>query len=248
MENKVLAIVNGKEITETDLEFTISRFPQQNQQYFRSEQGRAQLLDQIVSYELVYNFAKDSKLEEEETFKNQLEAVKKDLLIQAGITKSFENAKVTESEIEEFYNKNKAMFQTEETVSAKHILVDSEEEAKNIAEEIKSDKITFEDAAKKYSKCPSKEQGGNLGAFERGRMVPEFEKAAFDLDINTVSEPVKTQFGYHIIKVEEKNESDVKPLEEVKEMVSANLLQEKQNKEFLTLVEKLKETYPVEVK
>ena len=213
MENKVLAIVNGKEITETDLEFTISRFPQQNQQYFRSEQGRAQLLDQIVSYELVYNFAKDSKLEEEETFKNQLEAVKKDLLIQAGITKSFENAKVTESEIEEFYNKNKAMFQTEETVSAKHILVDSEEEAKNIAEEIKSDKITFEDAAKKYSKCPSKEQGGNLGAFERGRMVPEFEKAAFDLDINTVSEPVKTQFGYHIIKVEEKNESDVKPLE-----------------------------------
>lgn len=248
MENKVLAIVNGKEITETDLEFTISRFPQQNQQYFRSEQGRAQLLDQIVSYELVYNFAKDSKLEEEETFKNQLEAVKKDLLIQAGITKSFENAKVTESEIEEFYNKNKAMFQTEETVSAKHILVDSEEEAKNIAEEINSDKITFEDAAKKYSKCPSKEQGGNLGAFERGRMVPEFEKAAFDLDINTVSEPVKTQFGYHIIKVEEKNESDVKPLEEVKEMVSANLLQEKQNKEFLTLVEKLKETYPVEVK
>lgn len=248
MENKVLAIVNGKEITETDLEFTISRFPQQNQQYFRSEQGRAQLLDQIVSYELVYNFAKDSKLEEEETFKNQLEAVKKDLLIQAGITKSFENAKVTESEIEEFYNKNKAMFQTEETVSAKHILVDSEEEAKNIAEEIKSDKITFEDAAKKYSKCPSKEQGGNLGAFERGRMVPEFEKSAFDLDINTVSEPVKTQFGYHIIKVEEKNESDVKPLEEVKEMVSANLLQEKQNKEFLTLVEKLKETYPVEVK
>lgn len=248
MENKVLAIVNGKEITETDLEFTISRFPQQNQQYFRSEEGRAQLLEQIVSYELVYNFAKDSKLEEEETFKNQLEAVKKDLLIQAGITKSFENAKVTESEIEEFYNKNKAMFQTEETVSAKHILVDSEEEAKNIAEEIKLEEITFEDAAKKYSKCPSKEQGGNLGAFERGRMVPEFEKAAFDLDINEVSEPVKTQFGYHIIKVEEKNESDIKPLEEVKEMVSANLLQEKQNKEFLTLVEKLKETYPVEMK
>lgn len=248
MENKILATVNGRDITEKDLEFAISRFPQQNQQYFTTEEGKKQLLNQIVSYELVYNFAKDSNLEQEEEFKKQLEMVKRDLLIQAGMAKTFESVEVNDDEVKAFYDKNAEMFKTEETVSAKHILVETEEEAKKIAEEIKGDELSFEEAAEKYSKCPSKAQGGNLGSFERGRMVPEFENAAFELELNTVSEPVKTQFGYHIIKVEDKKSSSVKEFEEVKPMITSNLLHEKQNKEFAELVEKLRKTYTVEMK
>ena len=86
-------------------------------------------------------------------------------------------------------------------VRASHILVDTEEEALNLKNKIEKDEITFEDAAAKYSKCPSGQRGGDLGLFGKGQMVKPFEDAAFSLPVGVVSEPVKTQFGYHLIKV-----------------------------------------------
>jgi len=87
------------------------------------------------------------------------------------------------------------------SVRASHILVDTKEDALKIKNDIESNKITFEDAAAKYSKCPSGQRGGDLGYFGRGQMVKPFETAAFTLPLNKVSEPVQTQFGYHLIKV-----------------------------------------------
>lgn len=89
------------------------------------------------------------------------------------------------------------------SVRASHILVDTKTQAQDIKTQIDNG-ASFESMAKKYSKCPSKDQGGDLGYFERGQMVPEFEDAAFNLPIGKVSEPVKTQFGWHIIKVTDK--------------------------------------------
>ncbi len=89
-------------------------------------------------------------------------------------------------------------------VRAEHILVESESEAANLKKQIENGEITFEDAAKKYSKCPSKANGGDLGYFGRGMMVKEFETAAFDGNVGTVSNPVQTQFGWHLIKVVDK--------------------------------------------
>ena len=85
-------------------------------------------------------------------------------------------------------------------VKASHILVNSKEQALKIRQEI-CNGLSFEDAAKKYSKCPSKDNGGDLGYFGKGDMVVEFEKAAFALPIGEVSQPVKTEFGWHLIKV-----------------------------------------------
>lgn len=85
-------------------------------------------------------------------------------------------------------------------VKASHILVDTKKEAEAVREEILAGK-GFDQAAKEYSKCPSKHQGGDLGYFERGMMVPEFEKAAFALPVGEISEPVKTEFGWHLIMV-----------------------------------------------
>lgn len=86
-------------------------------------------------------------------------------------------------------------------VSAKHILVSSEQEAQDLKTKIDNNEITFEDAAKKYSSCPSGAQGGDLGFFPKGVMVKPFEDAAFSAETNKVTEPVKTQFGWHLIKV-----------------------------------------------
>jgi peptidyl-prolyl cis-trans isomerase C len=85
------------------------------------------------------------------------------------------------------------------TVTARHILVEHEHEAQDLMKKL-NDNCSFEELAEKFSKCPSGRQGGQLGEFGRGRMVPEFEDAAFSLQVGEVSAPVRTQFGYHIIK------------------------------------------------
>lgn len=111
---------------------------------------------------------------------------------------------VTEEETKEYYKANENQFMAGETVHAKHILVDEEDKCQEILEKIVAEEITFEDAAKEFSTCPSKQQGGDLGAFTRGQMVKEFEDAAFAAEIGHIVGPVKTQFGYHLIKVEDK--------------------------------------------
>ena len=85
-------------------------------------------------------------------------------------------------------------------VRASHILVDDERTAEKIRKEIIDEGKSFEEAAKKHSNCPSSKKGGDLGFFGRGKMVPPFEKAVFDMEEGDISEPVKTQFGWHLIK------------------------------------------------
>jgi peptidyl-prolyl cis-trans isomerase C len=245
MENKVLASVNGNNITEQDLEVAMTRFPKENQDYFRSEQGKTQLLDQMISFELIYNYAKQADLENDEEYKNQLEIMKKDLLIQAGVKKVLDTVAVNDDDVKSYYDNNKDMFKSEETVNAKHILVESKEKAEEVLEKINNG-ISFEDAALEFSSCPSSNQGGSLGEFGRGRMVPEFENAAFELAVGEVSGPVQTQFGYHIIKVEGKTEPSMREYDEVKAMIASNLLHEKQNKAYINFVNDLKEDYKVE--
>ena len=89
-------------------------------------------------------------------------------------------------------------------ISAKHILVSTQKEAQELKTKIDNNEISFEDAAKKYSSCPSGSQGGDLGYFPRGVMVKSFEEAAFSAEKNKVTEPVQTQFGWHLIKVTDK--------------------------------------------
>lgn len=247
MENKVLAVVNGQEITEQDLQLTAMRFPRDRQGYLTSEEGKKQLLDQMISFELMYIDAKEKGLENDENYKMQLEMAKKEMLIQTAISKIMEEVVVTDSEVEDYYKANQNLFMNQETVSAKHILVDTAEKAAEIMEEIANGK-SFEAAAAEYSSCPSGTAGGDLGAFSRGQMVPEFEEAAFAMEIGKVSEPVQTQFGYHLIKVEAKNVGSVKPFEEVKDSIKNMLLQERQTFKYTQFVNSLKDKIKVEIK
>ncbi|MGL5380016.1 peptidylprolyl isomerase, partial [Clostridium sp.] len=207
MENKVLAVIAGNEIKESDLQALIMRYPEDRRGYFSTEEGKKQLLEQVIAFDLMGKLGEELKLNETEEFKASLKQVEKELLTQTTINKVLSEITVTDDEALEYYNKNKNMFTQQPTVSAKHILVDSKETCEKIREEIVAGNDTFEQAAMKYSSCPSKDQGGNLGAFGRGMMVPEFEQAAFALEIGAVSEPVQTQFGFHLIMVEAKNDA-----------------------------------------
>ncbi|WP_333859579.1 peptidylprolyl isomerase [Clostridium sp.] len=247
MQNNILAIVNNVEITETDFQNVIKRFPGERQQYFSTDEGRKQLLDEMISFELFYNYGKEIELEKNKDYLVKLEMAKKELLIQETISKIMENIKVSNKEVEDYYTSNKSMYKKPENVTAKHILVDSFEKATQISNEIEKG-LSFEDAAKKYSSCPSKSEGGNLGTFTKGQMVPEFEAAAFQLEIGVLSKPVKTQFGYHLIKVENKEKDSIKSFDEVKNAIENGLLQEKRTLEYSKCINNLKDKYPIEIR
>ncbi|MBU3209250.1 peptidylprolyl isomerase [Clostridium algidicarnis] len=245
MENKVLARVGDVSITQNDVEETMKRFPQERQAYIDSEIGRKQLLEQIISFELMYKHGKELGFDNDKEFVEHAKKMEKELLTQFTIARVLAEMPITDEEIASFYAENNNMFKEEESVSAKHILVESLEKAKEIEKEM-ADGLSFEEAARKYSSCPSSQNGGDLGNFTRGKMVPEFEEAAFKLNVGEVSEPVQTQFGYHIIKTEQKSDPKVKSLEEVKDVIKDNLLQEKQNKKYMDMTEELKVKYNVE--
>lgn len=248
MSNNVLAIVAGNEITKQDLDRIIMRYPEDKRGYFDSEQGKKQLLDQTISFELMSKFGEELGLDKTQEFEDTLKALGKELLTQITINKILSEVSVTDEEINDFYQSNKDNFKEEGTVSAKHILVETEEEAKKIQQELESKQITFEDAAKKYSTCPSNQEGGSLGSFKKGMMVPEFEEVAFNSEIGKVSNPVKTQFGFHLILVEDKKESRNKEFDEVKASIVNQLTQVAQQKKYQDLVAELESKYGVERK
>jgi parvulin-like peptidyl-prolyl isomerase len=136
-----------------------------------------------------------------------------------------EKSGVTDELMRQHYDAHQATYTTEEQITASHILVKTEAEAREALKELKQGKA-FEEVAKAKSTGPSGPSGGSLGTFGRGRMVPEFEEAAFALKVGELSEPVLTQFGYHIITVTDRVEAHIKPFEEVKEDIRETLVSE----------------------
>lgn len=245
-ENKLVAVVNGKEISRNDvLQFLNDMGPQMAMQ-FQSPEGIKRVVDELVNQELLYLDAVESKFEEEAEFQQILNTAKINLLKNYAFTKVVEDEQVKEEEMLNYYNENKEGFNKPETVKASHILIDSEEKANDILNEINGG-LSFEEAAMKYSSCPSKEDGGNLGEFARGQMVPEFETEAFAMAVDTVSNPVKSQFGYHLIKLVEKNEPKEGSFDEVKEEIYSHIVRLKQQDKYMEKINNLKDKFEVEL-
>ncbi|MCT4612062.1 MAG: peptidylprolyl isomerase [Clostridia bacterium] len=245
-ENKVLATVNGKEIKESHLAELMQNMGPERAMQFYSEDGQKRLLDELINQELIFLDADESNLRDESAFKMLVKEMEETLLKQYALDKMLGALEVSDEDAEDFYNNNKEQFIADEKVSASHILVDSEEEINKVKEEL--DSKSFEDLATEYSSCPSKERGGDLGEFGRGQMVPEFEEAAFAMEVGAVSDVVKTQFGYHLIKLTGKTEKEQKSFDTVKENIKTQLVYVKQKEVYDARVEELKGKYKVEVK
>lgn len=243
MENKVLAVVAGEEITQDIFDAFLQGVPQQQQMYLSNPQFREQCFEQLVALFLFAKKGEEDKIDETEEFQKIFANAKRDLMAQMAIRDLFQKVSVSEEEMKAYYDENQEQFKKGETVSAKHILVESEEKCNEILEAITSGAKTFEDAAKESSTCPSGQRGGDLGAFGKGQMVPEFEQAAFAAEIGQVVGPVQTQFGFHLIKVDAKNEAEVAAFAEVKENIKNSLTQQKQNEIYSEKVAELKERY-----
>lgn len=246
MNNRVLAKVGSIAIMESDVNEMVASLAQRGQNY-DNPQGRAAILEQLIANKLLLLDAQKNLYEHNSEFKAQLEKVKNDMLVSFAVNKALADVKpATDEEIKKYYDDNADKFQKGESVNASHILVDSEEAAKDLLAKIKSGEVSFEDAARDNSTCPSKENGGNLGEFTRGQMVPEFDEAVFKMNVGDIEGPVKTQFGYHLIKLNSKNEAGVFAFDEIKDQLSSMVNQEKQQAAFQSKVNQLKILYPVD--
>lgn len=243
MSKEVLAVVGGEEITEELFNTFLQGVPKEQQAYLSNPQFREQCLEQLISLFLFAKKGQEEKLNETEEFKNIIVNAKRDVLAQLAMRETMKDVTVSEEEVKEYYDANQTQYQKGTTVSAKHILVTSEEKCNEILAAITSGEKAFEEAAQEFSTCPSGQRGGDLGTFGKGQMVPEFEQAAFAAEIGQVVGPVKTQFGFHLIKVEAKNEATVASFEEVKENIKRTLVQQKQNQVYNETVAELKEKY-----
>lgn len=242
-DNKVLATINGIEITQDILDKTIEKFPADKKAYFESEFGRQQLLDQMINVELINMYGDENGIQSDDFYKTQMEQAEKDIRFNATMNRIMSDITINDKDLRAKYEENPSVFSGPESISAKHILVDNQELADEIKQKLDQNEITFADAAAQYSSCPSKEVGGDLGNFGRGMMVPEFEEAAFASEINEITEPVKTQFGYHIIQVYEKNSTEPQSFEEVKDTLKTNLLQEKQMEKYTSIISELRKKH-----
>ena len=244
MDDKVLAKVNGKEIKQSDVEVMYASLGQEAGR-FAGEEGYKKLLEQIVFEQLVSEQAMEKNHQNDEEYLMVIEKLKRSLLAQHYVGLLMRDIEIAESEMLAFYDGNVDKFCTEDAVEASHILVSSIEEATEILGKIKEG-LDFAKAAETYSSCPSKSNGGNLGEFGKGRMVPEFEEAAFALNEGEISEPVKTQFGYHIIKLNKKKPSRLLKYDEAKESIKNRIAQKKQNEKYDELSKELNKKYKVE--
>ncbi len=237
---QTLVTVNGAAITQEDVDSALmnatqgrfNQVPADKQAEFRQ-----QVLQQLIGTELVYGDAKKTGVLNSKEFKDEYakvqERVKKQLAIQVWQKQQLDKVKVSDKELKNYYKKNTEEFNEKESVHARHILVKTEDEAKKISLELKSLsgnalKDRFIALAKSKSTGPSGPKGGDLGYFAQGQMVPAFNDTVFKMKEGTVTKtPVKTQFGFHVIYLEDKKESTVRKFAEVKTVIDQRLKMEK---------------------
>lgn len=242
---KILASVGGNPITEADVASFIASLGQRGQAYNNPE-GMKLVLEELIANKLFLAEAKKNLFEYEEGFKAELAKIKERLLTNYAIEKTLGKITATDEDVKKYYDEHAAEMIGGETVNASHILVAEEEMAKDLLDKINAGETTFEDAAKSFSTCPSGKEGGSLGDFGRGQMVPEFDEACFTMEVGEVRGPVKTQFGYHLIRLNGKKAAETIPFEAVKEELRARVLSEKQQAAYRSKVNQLKILFPVD--
>jgi len=217
--NGVAAVVNGEQITVAQVKEAFEENPQIASQ-IPFEQFYNHALDVLVNSKLALQAATAANIQATPEYQKALAEMQDEIARQIYIEQQVK-ARVTDDEIKKLYDEYVANFKAEKEIKAKHILVDDEKVAQDIIEQLNNNAASFDDLAKKYSKDQP-----DLGYFTAEVMVPEFSEVAFALEKDTYNkEPVKSQFGYHVILVEDIRETKPLPLEAMAPQIGAKLSQ-----------------------
>jgi peptidyl-prolyl cis-trans isomerase C len=240
-DSPAIAKVNKGAVTESDFLREVGRIPEWARSQFEAENGKDKFMDELIKKELIYQHAKKMKLDNNEEYLQKVREFEKLTLVALSLKKEVDDkVRIDETEIRAFFDENKDKFTVGTQIKASHILVKTEEEAKKAHQRILNGE-KFEAVAKEVSiDKGSAEKGGDLGFFGRGRMVPEFERVALSLKTGEISAPVKTRFGYHIIRQTDIKMGDPASYDQSKEAIQRELVNQKRKKHFDTLIDKLK--------
>lgn len=237
----VVAKVGDLEIHQSELDVAIANLDPQLGQ-LPDEQKKVAALSGAIDVKLFAKDAAAEKLDETDDFKARMRYLT-DRELHGAYFKKHVVDTVTPEEIKARYEKEVAALPKEEEIHARHILVKTEEEAKAVIAELDAGK-DFAEVAKEKSTDPNKSEGGDLGFFGKGRMVKEFEAAAFAQEIGTYSKtPVKTDFGFHVIKVEEKRLAPPPAFDQVQPQIRNLVMRDR----YLEILSKARETQGVEI-
>jgi peptidyl-prolyl cis-trans isomerase C len=215
-EDKVLAKVNGVEIRQSDVALAEEELGPSLAQMDPATKDE-NVLAILIDMKIVSKAAEDKKVQDGEEFKKRLAFTRSRLLMDS-LLASEGKAATTDDAMKKVYESASKEITGEEEVHARHILVETEDEAKAVEEELKKG-ADFAELAKKKSKDPGASDGGDLGFFTKDQMVPEFSTVAFALEPGKISDPVKSQFGWHVIKVEEKRKRKAPDFDQVKSQI-----------------------------
>jgi parvulin-like peptidyl-prolyl isomerase len=228
----ILATVNGKNITKADAQsFVTAAAP--NSSFMQLAPAEQKMVtDRLVEKELFTELAAKEGIDKKPEFQRNMEKLKDELLVNMWMKAQMDSIVVSDSEAKEFYEKNSAKFMQEDSMQARHILVDNEKDAEAIIVTLKplkgeALKAKFIELANAKSTGPSESKGGDLGTFTKSQMVPEFAEAAWALgDGQITMKPVKTQFGYHVIYLEKKTAAKPTSYDVVKDKIITMLKQQ----------------------
>ena len=240
-QDGVVARVGDKVITQEDYSLAEADFRQELAQV-PEDRRRSILIDVLVDMELLASAAREEGLDKTDEFERRLGFLRTRALRNAFVEEKILNS-ITSEEIEAEYQEQIKSFKPEQESRARHILVTKKEEAEAIIKELDSG-TDFATLAKQKSTGPSGPNGGDLGYFGKGRMVPEFEQAVMALEKGAYTkEPVQTQFGWHVILLEDKRDTSPPPVSDVEDEIRQALVRKK----FETVMEDLKAKTTVEI-
>jgi parvulin-like peptidyl-prolyl isomerase len=250
LENKVYAVVNGSEIKSQDIAM-ILKDPKINFDTLPKD-TQQNILDKIIEQKLLSQNALNTGIVKDKIYIETLKSLKENLALQVWMQQKSQKIKISDSELKSFFDKNKQLFKVDVQLKAKHILLKTEDEAKDIIKTLnksKNLKSKFIKLAKEKSIGPSGSSGGELGWFALDKMVPEFSTEANKLKVGTITQvPTKTQFGYHIIYLEDRKKASTMKFNDVKDQISQQLSQERFIEDVQKIADKLKKTAKIEYK
>jgi len=233
-----LARINSEVITLEDFNKRITRLPEYYQEIIKGQKSK--FLDDIIIEELLYKEALKSKIDRDPETKEVISEAKKKILVSRLIKDRVDDKIfISEQDIKKYYDEHSEEFMLPERWRVSHILVDTQEEAAAIKEKLNQG-VSFEELAKEKSKDATSQQGGDVGYFSKGQLIPEFERAALSLEVGKISDIVKTQFGYHIIKLTDKKSPEVQEFSSVKELIKKELERDKKKQLLEVLMNDLR--------
>ncbi len=247
-EDPVLATVNGVPITQSQLTPLIEQYQDKAKKESVGKEQALKILQGVVTRQLILQQKESNSIRKEERIARKVKEFEEKLVVSAYLEKHvMSHLIVTNEEIKEYYKQNLARFASPPRVKARQILLRDRKQAEQIKEKLRK-KEDFAKLAKEYSiDLPQGREGGSLGTIEKGRIPPELEKALFILNVGEISEIVETDYGFHILTVDEIITTQYRPVEEVSESIKRQLVLQKEAKAFDEMYDKLGKNAKVEI-